>query len=218
MTLTQRSLERISTSVAYTESVQRGTKTGRRKGWPRINQNQWIVKGVVVDAPISWGGSGQIDVWINGVPQGTPYKTVWHDWLGSGEEISVGVNVIAEYFQNEDVWTITNADCEPEEAPAPPGHGDAITALGTDQTGAQGLSFRVNRVDTVNAGVDDGVRLPATFEQADDCFVQNNTASTLNIYPSTGDSIDNNAVNIPVTLAGSGSAHFFLVQSDKWVT
>lgn len=184
-----------------------------------LGPSTWIRR-VTISEPggIIAGGSGEVtyEPFADGLTD-----TAHYDWVGSGsgETISEGLLGFVSNFHEDGKVRILEVDCEPEPSPAPPGHGDNISAAGIIQGDATGISYRVNRVDTISPGSAEGVMLPQAFEQGEDCFVQNNHASaTLTIYPFFGDSIDDNAVNIPVTLAAGGSAHFFHVQVDKWVT
>lgn len=225
MAFTQKSLQRISSSVSYTESVQRGSKAGGSKGWPRINQDQRIVKGMVVNNPITGGGSGEINVSINGVFQGPPYKTVWLDWLGSeGDDITVDRKVIAEYIMDEDIWTITGADCEPELLPGPPGHGNDINlttfGAGTIQGTAKEMGFKSNRI-TETTATNNAVRLPSNVAQEDYCHIRNDDLAggdAIQVFPATGGFINNLSVNVAESIASGTGKMYTQVEADHWIS
>lgn len=219
MTYSKTANRRISDSVKFTEGVQQTINRNKVKGFPRLGQDQWIVKGTVVNSPIDPDDFGQINVYKNGEPQGLPYKTVWLDWVHGGESISVDVRVIAEYVRDEDIWTIIAADCEPEALGAPPGDGDSVEASTTQTRGQAPLSYRVNRV-TVVANNNDVVTLPSAFVQGDDCFIQNaDVAETLQMFPAgASDTINGGSPGASETLAAGLSVHYFLVRNGHWVS
>ena len=223
MAFTQKSLQRISSSVSYTESVQRGSKAGGSKGWPRINQDQMIIKGTVVNNPIAGGGSGEINVSINGIAQGEPYKTVWLDWLGSeGDDITVDRKVIAEWIADEDRWTITGADCEPELLPAPPGHGndlDLVAAVtGTIQSTAKSLSFKSNRIITASAS-HNAVKLSNFLDQEDYLHIRNDwSPDAIQVFPVSGGEINNLTANVADSIASGTGKMYTQVEADHWIS
>jgi hypothetical protein len=186
-----------------------------------------IKQGVVTDTTIlgsgatgiAFGGFGDVELYESGVATGVTIDA-YLDWIHGDEDIGTDRKVFVSKFIDDGKWRIIAADCEPEPASAPPGHGDSITAdPNTPHTiaNAKALSYRVNRVTTVAVALD-AVKLP-DFEQGADCFIQNAGANTLQIFPEdAGDQIDAATAGTSVTLAAGASAHFFWVQADEIVT
>ena len=88
----------------------------------------------------------------------------------------------------------------------------AVAAAGANQAAATGLSKVLNQV-TSGTG---GVRLPAAAAGFVAVFVTNVSGSIINVYPATGDQINDQAVNTAVTLATRTSAIFWCLSNDVW--
>jgi hypothetical protein len=71
----------------------------------------------------------------------------------------------------------------------------------------------------VVTATDNAVKLPATWEQGDDILIRNADASdSATVFPSSGDFINENAVNVGETLAAGSSVFYRLVESDHWIS
>ena len=90
-----------------------------------------------------------------------------------------------------------------------------ITALGSTQGGATGLSTSYNVVTTVTAGT--GVVLP-TGVVGLRCVIVNRGANPLNVYPALGAAIDAAATNVAVTLPIGASATYEALSATQWYT
>lgn len=90
-----------------------------------------------------------------------------------------------------------------------------LTATGSDQAGALGLSVDYNIVTTVAAST--GVRLP-TAVAGRRIIVTNRGANTLNVYPATGGVIDSLATNAATTVAAGKSSSFVATSGTQWYT
>jgi len=91
---------------------------------------------------------------------------------------------------------------------------DNLTATGTTQTDALGLTSVFNIVGTTAAST--GVRL-MTSEPACEVVVKNLGANTLNVYPATGQAINALAANAAYTISAGASATFLGRASGGWV-
>jgi hypothetical protein len=41
-------------------------------------------------------------------------ETVWLNWMHGGQQVSIGIEIEIEFFEDENKWIITNAGCEVE--------------------------------------------------------------------------------------------------------
>lgn len=90
-----------------------------------------------------------------------------------------------------------------------------ITAFATGgQASATALTKNFNNV-TVCATAGDSVKLPSA-EAGLEIVVKNSGATSLDIFPATGDSIDALAVNLAVRIAPSSVARFFAISATVW--
>jgi hypothetical protein len=89
-----------------------------------------------------------------------------------------------------------------------------ISAAGTNQATATGLTAMYNVVTTVAAST--GVRLPVPTQSGLGCTVVNRGANTLNIYPASGAAIDGGAANAAVTLAANATFVFESSSATQW--
>jgi hypothetical protein len=91
---------------------------------------------------------------------------------------------------------------------------DSLTATGTTQTDALGLSAVFNIVGTTASST--GVRL-MTSEPACQVVVKNLGANTLNVYPATGQTINALSANAAYTISAGASATFLGRATGGWV-
>jgi hypothetical protein len=104
----------------------------------------------VATTAITAGGSGIVTILYDGSAEqwlGVDHTvTAYLDWLG--EDISQGLKVFICYFPEDNKWRVIAAECEPEPALAPPGHGDFIEASTTQtQAAATSMSYAVRPGD-----------------------------------------------------------------------
>jgi hypothetical protein len=93
--------------------------------------------------------------------------------------------------------------------------GTAISAAGTIQGDATALTKDINVVSTVSAG--QGVRLPTAV--AGMVIIVNNTSATsLNVYPSTSAAINSLATNAAYTHIASASLQYYAISATQWYT
>jgi hypothetical protein len=90
--------------------------------------------------------------------------------------------------------------------------GNTLTAAGSSASTALALSAVYNRVSTTAAST--GVKLP-TAEVGALCFVANDGASTLTVYPQTGSTIDGAS---SVSLATTKRSLFVGISPTVWVS
>jgi hypothetical protein len=91
----------------------------------------------------------------------------------------------------------------------------AISAAGTVQGDATALAKDINIVSTVSAG--QGVRLPTAV--AGMVIIVNNTSATsLNVYPSTGSAINSLATNAAYTHVAAASLQYYAISATQWYT
>ncbi len=95
----------------------------------------------------------------------------------------------------------------------------AITATGTNQSGAYQLSKNINEITTCDAGVNDGVKLPLISGTAYSIFyIRNSSAEDAKVYPASGNGIGSAApLNDPITLAAGTGAVFAVITSTVWI-
>ena len=93
---------------------------------------------------------------------------------------------------------------------------NTISAAGTTQGTATALTTSNNIVTTVAAN--SGVVLPVPSTSGLFVSVVNNGINTLNVYPSTGVTIDSGAVNLPATIPPNGEAIYAASSTTAWNT
>lgn len=93
---------------------------------------------------------------------------------------------------------------------------DSLTATGNSQGTALLLSADVNTVTTTAAST--GVILGAGASPGDETVVKNLGASTLSIYPPTGESIDALAANAAYSLATTKSVKLYKSSATRWIS
>lgn len=89
-----------------------------------------------------------------------------------------------------------------------------ITASTTQTQGEGALVSGMNEVSTV-ANANDTVTLPAAVAGRH-CFVFNNGANILQIFPAVDDAINDGAVDAPTTAAAGDNIHFAAFNSVTW--
>lgn len=89
---------------------------------------------------------------------------------------------------------------------------NSITAAGTSATDATQLSTSISRISTAAAST--GVKLPVC-ENGAECFVANDGANTVTVYPQTGTTIDGAA---SVTIATTKRRYFVGITPTAWVS
>jgi hypothetical protein len=89
----------------------------------------------------------------------------------------------------------------------------AVSAAGTNQSGATELAKVYNLVTTVGSGA--GVKLPTAAEKLTYTVV-NTTATNLLIYPNLSDKINGGTANAAVTLAAGSSVTFIAKDATDW--
>jgi len=92
-------------------------------------------------------------------------------------------------------------------------NGSGLSAAGTNQAGATGITKQTNEFTTVAAS--SGARLPSP-EQGEFIFVANAGANALAVYPNTGHSINALAANAAFSLAAGENALFWAATATKW--
>jgi hypothetical protein len=91
-----------------------------------------------------------------------------------------------------------------------------ITASTTQSQGQQPLTKDINEI-AVCANADDVATLP-TASAGRRVAIQNNGAEQLQIFPASGDGIDDNGANISVTLAAGAFVEFVTSTAAQWYT
>jgi len=96
---------------------------------------------------------------------------------------------------------------------------DAITAAGITQGTATLLTSSINCVTTVAVGAN-GVRLKPiiSIESALTMVRNSDTADALNVYPASGEFINEGLVDIPVVILAGTAKVFFKVSATKWIS
>jgi len=92
-----------------------------------------------------------------------------------------------------------------------------IAAAGSTQAAATQLGKGVSVVATSTAGTAIGVKLPATPNANDTCYVFNASANAITVYPATSGFINSNAINTGVSVAAGATAIFKAYSSTQWV-
>lgn len=90
-----------------------------------------------------------------------------------------------------------------------------IAAAGSDQDGATlltgALTYNVTGADGTK-----GVRLPSAVANGPSIRVYNNSASSLKVYPATGDDINDGTTDVHVTVAANQYGHFDSMDTATW--
>jgi hypothetical protein len=91
---------------------------------------------------------------------------------------------------------------------------DSITASTTQSQGQGALTKEVNRVTTC-ANPNDTVTLPSAVTGMM-CVIANQGASTLQIFPASGDAIQALGANNPTTLAAGSRLELYATSTSQW--
>lgn len=96
---------------------------------------------------------------------------------------------------------------------------DAVSAAGTTQGAGTALTNDIIRVSTATAGVNDALTIPliATCKKSWK-VVRNDSAATVNVFPGSGQTINNLAANASIAITANNALMFFRVSSTKWIT
>ena len=193
------------------------------------NRSLTVIRAGQTDEIVLEGGSGDVTIYVAGSPEQVDQNgpaidhviTTYNDWIHGGD-ISPGLRVYVAYFPDDDKWRIICADCEPQGAPAPPGHGNEIDlydfGAGTTQGTAKNLGFKSNRI-TIASATNNAVKLPATADQEEYCHVRNDDgADAIQVFPVTGGFINNQAVNTSESIAAGTGKMYTQVVADHWIS
>jgi hypothetical protein len=177
-----------------------------------------VVRQGVATTAITAGGSGIVTILYDGSAEqwlGVDHTvTAYLDWLG--EDISQGLKVFICYFPEDNKWRVIAAECEPEPALAPPGHGDFIEASTTQtQAAATSMSYAVNRI-TVCDNDYDSVKMPDR-ELEDQVIVQNDTDNILRVWPNTDERFTHQGNNAHYDIGARTTEEFWALRPDKWM-
>jgi len=93
--------------------------------------------------------------------------------------------------------------------------GAGLSAAGSNQSTATALTSTLNQVTTV--GSSQGVKLPSP-EAGEMVLVANQGANALTVYPASGHSINNLAINTGLSVSTDTRRIFFAVSSSAWVS
>jgi Protein of unknown function (DUF2793) len=92
---------------------------------------------------------------------------------------------------------------------------DALTAAGTTQGGALALTTEYNRV-TVVTGANKGVKLPAALSGMRVVVFNADGADPLDVYPASGDAINNLGTDVAYVLAAGVTGLFCAFNTTNW--
>jgi hypothetical protein len=90
-----------------------------------------------------------------------------------------------------------------------------IAAAGATQATATQLTHTVNVIATATGGSADGVKLPTAFTGAR-CVVINKSGATLDVWPATGDNIEDGLADANVTQADNVNITYYAVDGTQW--
>jgi hypothetical protein len=90
-----------------------------------------------------------------------------------------------------------------------------IAAAGNSQATAAQLTHTVNVIATATGTSADGVKLPTAFTGAR-CVVINKSGETLDVWPATGDKIEDGSANAAVTQADNVNITYYAVDGENW--
>lgn len=93
-----------------------------------------------------------------------------------------------------------------------------LTATGSDQAGALQITAVINVFSTVAANTGAKLNSSAALDgQTQRQIVYNGGASTLKVYPATGQNINQLAANAGISIAKNTACQFFLVSTTQWI-
>lgn len=98
---------------------------------------------------------------------------------------------------------------------APASVTDAITASATQTQGQQPLTARFNRVSSVGTA-NDVVTLPAAAPGLWVIVWNDDGTDALQVFPASGDSIDEGSVDASTSVTTGTVAHFYAINTVKW--
>jgi hypothetical protein len=90
-----------------------------------------------------------------------------------------------------------------------------IAAAGNSQATAAQLTHTVNVIATATGGSADGVKLP-TANTGARCIVINKSGQTLDVWPATGDKIENGLANAETTQTNNTHITYYAVDGENW--
>lgn len=90
-----------------------------------------------------------------------------------------------------------------------------VSAAGTTQGTATALTRTVNFVTSVTASSAEGVSLPAAAAGLN-VTVINTTSTNLNVYPASGDAVNDLGSNNPYVIPAKGSMQFNALDTTAW--
>lgn len=156
------------------------------------------------------------NVWI-------PAATATGAWTGQEGKFAISIGAgwtfvapwdgAQAWFTNVDQFRVYNGTTWVE---LPVSTADSITASTTQSQGQQPLTAFLNIVTTV-ANIDDVVTLKAAAKGARQ-VIFNNGANQLQVFPASGDAIDDNTADTSITMAAGTSLEFFAVDATDWYT
>jgi hypothetical protein len=85
-----------------------------------------------------------------------------------------------------------------------------LITTGTNQATAQPVTVKINVFQNVATGT--GCILPSSYSPGAEIHILNRGANALTVYPALGDQIENNGVNVPMTVNQGGT--FVVVSFD----
>lgn len=88
----------------------------------------------------------------------------------------------------------------------------AVAAAGSDQAGATALSKVITQV-TSGSG---GIRLPAAVAGFTFLLITNVSGGAVNVYPATGDQLEDQAANVAVSLPNRTGMILWCISNDVW--
>jgi hypothetical protein len=104
----RRYVRKLEDRIAKLEAMVIGMRAERRA---RLRVKRDDVKAVVVDSPITAGGSGWVEIWRNGAPTAETVQAHLN-WAHSGQDIPVGGQIWIRFHADENKWVITGRECE----------------------------------------------------------------------------------------------------------
>jgi hypothetical protein len=99
---------------------------------------------------------------------------------------------------------------------------DAITGFVTTAQAATGasqgsLTLPTDIVVYSTSTASNGPTLPSTAQSGDSYFIANNTANSINVWPSTGGAIGSGSANAALAVPAGKTAKFISVGGVNWV-
>lgn len=92
--------------------IEKQTGTGLKWAKVLLNQVNRKVKAVVTESGgITSGGSGEV-TFYSGTSADSETQTAYLNWAEGGESISQNKECFVEWFEDEEKWVITGAECE----------------------------------------------------------------------------------------------------------